>query len=102
MVLAGLANSLLTGNVYMAECAPSHLVPSLKQIEVKSPAEELYFNGVCSQAASRSTGAILIFVFYVIFKQFGFLAVAISGGVLPSLAFLGTLCLRESPIFLQR
>ena len=54
------------------------------------------------QAASRSTGAILIFVFYVIFKRFGFLAVAISGGVLPTLAFLGTLCLAESPIFAQR
>ena len=36
-LLAGLANSLLTGNVYMAECAPSNLVPSLKQIEVKIP-----------------------------------------------------------------
>ena len=36
-VLAGLANSLLTGNVYMVECAPSNLVPSLKQIEVKIP-----------------------------------------------------------------
>ena len=35
-LLAGFANSLLTGNVYMAECAPSHLVPSLKQIEVRS------------------------------------------------------------------
>ena len=34
-LLAGLANSLLTGNVYMAECAPSNLVPSLKQIEVE-------------------------------------------------------------------
>ena len=55
-----------------------------------------------SQAASRSMGAILIFVFYVVFKRFGFLAVAISGGVLPCLAFLGTLCLQESPIFAQR
>ena len=55
-----------------------------------------------SKAASRSTGAILIFVFYVVFKRFGFLAVAISGGVLPCLAFLGTLCLQESPIFEQR
>ena len=35
-LLAGFANSLLTGNVYMAECAPSHLVPSLKQVEVMS------------------------------------------------------------------
>ena len=34
-LFAGLANSLLTGNVYMAECAPSNLVPSFKQIEVK-------------------------------------------------------------------
>ena len=34
-VLAGLANSLLTGNVYMVECAPSNLVPSLRQIEVE-------------------------------------------------------------------
>ena len=34
-LLAGLSNSLLTGNVYMAECAPSNLVPSLKQIEVE-------------------------------------------------------------------
>ena len=35
-LLAGFANCLLTGNVYMAECAPCHLVPSLKQIEVMS------------------------------------------------------------------
>ena len=35
-LLAGFANSSLTGNVYMAECAPSHLVPSLKQIEMMS------------------------------------------------------------------
>ena len=34
-LFAGLANSLLTGNVYMAECTPSNLVPSFKQIEVK-------------------------------------------------------------------
>ena len=47
-------------------------------------------------------GAILIFVFYVIFKRFGFLAVAISGGALPTIAFLGTLALQESPIFQER
>ena len=47
-------------------------------------------------------GAILIFVFYVIFQQLGFRVVAISGGVLPALAFIGTLFLGESPIFAQR
>ena len=47
-------------------------------------------------------GAILIFVFYVVFKQFGFRFVVISGGVIPALAFLGTLCCGESPIFTQR
>ena len=47
-------------------------------------------------------GAILIFAFYVFFKQFGFKAVLISGAVLPTLAFLGTLCCGESPIFKQR
>ena len=35
-LLGGLANSLLTGNVYMVECAPGNLVPSLKQLEVKT------------------------------------------------------------------
>ena len=47
-------------------------------------------------------GAILIFVFYVIFQQFGFRVVAISGGVLPALAFTGALFLGEIPIFAQR
>ena len=84
----------------MAECAPSQLVPSLKQIEVKIPIENIQIEFF--KAASRSMGAILIFVLYVIFKRFGFLAVAISGGALPALAFLGTLCLQESPIFQQR
>ena len=84
----------------MAECAPSNLVPSLKQIEVVI---SLFLKSSLSlQAASRSMGAILIFVFYVIFKKFGFQAFAISGGVLPTLAFLGTLCSGESPIFKQR
>ena len=87
----------------MAECAPSNLVPSLKQIEVKNSVPRNF--DPCSlghQAASRSIGAILIFVFYVVFNKFGFKAVAISGGVLPTLAFLGTLCCGESPIFKQR
>ena len=103
-VLAGLANSLLTGNVYMVECAPSNLVPSLKQIEVEILISRTFIfkSNLGLQAASRSMGAILIFVFYVIFKQFGFKAVAISGGVLPTLAFVGTLCCGESPIFKQR
>ena len=47
-------------------------------------------------------GAILIFVFYAIFQEFGFRAVAVSGGVLPAFAFLGSLFLGESPIFAQR
>ena len=54
------------------------------------------------QAASRSMGAILIFAFYVLFQRFGFRYVVIAGGLLPALAFLGTLCLHESPIFAQR
>ena len=33
-ILAGLSNSFLTGNVYMADTAPNHLVASFKQIEV--------------------------------------------------------------------
>ena len=47
-------------------------------------------------------GAILIFAFYVLFQRFGFRYVVIAGGLLPALAFLGTLCLQESPIFAQR
>ena len=47
-------------------------------------------------------GAILIFAFYVLFQHFGFRYVVIAGGLLPALAFLGTLCLQESPIFAQR
>ena len=47
-------------------------------------------------------GAILIFAFYVLFQRFGFRYVLIAGGLLPALAFLGTLCLQESPIFAQR
>ena len=35
-ILAGLSNSFLTGNVYMADTAPNHLVASFKQIEVTS------------------------------------------------------------------
>ena len=109
-LLAGFANSLLTGNVYMAECAPSHLVPSLKQIEVMSFdvfsfKVFLFFAvtlDISIQAASRSMGAILIFAFYVLFQRFGFRYVVIAGGLLPALAFLGTLCLQESPIFAQR
>ena len=54
------------------------------------------------QAASRSMGAILIYAFYVLFQRFGFRYVVIAGGLLPALAFLGTLCLQESPIFAQR
>ena len=89
----------------MAECAPSNLVPSLKQIEVEILilfSKNFDLTSLGLQAASRSVGAILIFVFYVVFNKFGFKAVAISGGVLPTLAFLGTLCLAESPIFAQR
>ena len=76
-LLAGFANSLLTGNVYMAECAPSHLVPSLKQVEVISFDVFPFYCvlvlcchpefGLSTQAASRSMGAILIFAFNVIF-----------------------------------
>ena len=47
-------------------------------------------------------GSILIFVFYVVFQQFGFRVVAIAGGVLPAFAFIGILFLEESPIFAQR
>ena len=102
-MFAGLANSFLTGNVYMAECAPSRLVLSFKQIEVRKEEKDENLIFLCStQAACRSIGAVLIFIFYIVFKQFGFQYVVIVGGLFPSLAFFGTLRLRESPIFGQR
>ena len=104
-LLAGFANSLLTGNVYMAECAPSHLVPSLKQVEVMSFDVLLFlFFAVTLSLTSRHTGgqqehgchSHLCLQRYF---RFGFRYVVIAGDLLPALAFLGTLCLQKSQFF---
>ena len=68
-ILAGLSNSFLTGNVYMADTAPNHPVASFKQIEVTSSQQPTCCQGIislrCLQDMKRSKLNINQFMFFV-------------------------------------
>ena len=51
------------------------------------------------QAASRSLGALLMFVIFISFRSFGI--VALCGGIFPLFGLLGALFLPESTVFLD-
>ena len=103
-LLAGLSNGLLTGNVYMADVAPSQFIRSFKSIEV---IKANIFSEIIQQfiqAASKSMGAILIFAITMIFHQYGFRYVAIAASIFPFLGLIGIVIVfsSESPIFKER
>jgi len=83
---AGLANGLLSGNVYLSNIASPKYIGSFKMVEI----------------ASKNVGCILLFLEMICFRSFGLSLVSLLSAVFPVIGLIGMFFARESPFFNER